>query len=70
MIAHFEQQADFCAQFGATLTAPLLHHLRAYIWTDQPERLTNTDDPIALGPPCPATASTSDWIAERLQDRT
>ena len=51
MIAHFEQQAGFCAQFGATLTARLLRHLRAYIWTDQPETLTNSNDAIVLAPP-------------------
>ena len=70
MIAHFEQKTGFCAQFGASLTARLLRHLRAYIWPDQPETLTNSDDAIALVPPCPAKASASDWIAKRLQDRT
>lgn len=43
--------------------------LMAYLWADQPHRLSLTQAAIASDPPCPERADAIDWLAHRLTPR-
>ncbi|MCL4676279.1 MAG: DUF2332 family protein [Pararhodobacter sp.] len=43
--------------------------LMAYLWADQPHRLSLTQAAIATAPPCPERADAIDWLADRLTPR-